>query len=258
MPCSELPRTKRLPPRVALISRLVVVVAVVTATAEGSVVSDGPLATIKRSLHAAQIEFDERHVEAVEGSGLYEVALDAGTYIYLTPDGRHIVAGDLFEVRGDRIVAITDSTRRAKRRATMAQIAQETTITFAPNSGAGTPVVVFTDTDCQYCRDLHSQVSQYLARSIEIRYMAYPTGGPGSATYRDMVSAWCANDRQSALSDLIRGEQIEPLSCDNPVARHYEIGEQMGVTGTPTIVLPDGRAILGMFSADQLAEALGL
>ena len=55
-----------------------------------------------------------------------------------------------------------------------------------------------------------------------------------------------------------RGEHIEPLSCDNPVARHCQIGERMGVTGTPTFVLPDGRVILGVLSPDQLAEALGL
>ena len=243
---------------IALALQSVVAAGVTAATAEVNVIVDDPQTTINRSLHAAKLEFDEGHIEAVEGTGLYEVSLDAGTYIHVTPDGKYIVAGDLFEVRGEHIVGITDSTRRAKRRESLTKIPPETMITFAPNSGTGAAVVVFTDTDCQYCRRLHSDVPDYLARRIEIRYAAYPRGGPESPAYADMVSAWCATDRHGALSAPMRGEDIERLSCDSPVAQHYRIGEQMGVTGTPTIVLPDGRVFVGVLSSDHLAEVLGL
>ena len=85
-----------------------------------------------------------------------------------------------------------------------------------------------------------------------------PGGGVGSPTYDDMVAAWCAKDPQDAMSALKRGEQIGLVSCVNLVAEHYDIGKKLGVAGTPTIVLQDGRVIQGFLSADELAETLGL
>ena len=219
---------------------------------------DPATAIIRDTLSALKLNFDEGHIEKAAGAALYEVALDAGTYIYATPDGKYLVAGDLFEVRSDRLVSITDVQRRTRRSATMTGIAPESMIVFAPDGVAAASVVVFTDTDCEYCRTLHSHMEEYLDRGIEVRYAAYPRAGVGSSTYDDMVAAWCAKNPQDALSALKRGERIEPLSCVNPVAHHYAIGKQMGVAGTPTIVVQDGRVIQGLLLPDQLAKTLEL
>lgn len=140
-----------------------------------------PSTAIRRSLGGVKLDFDEGHIQEAAGSALYEVALDAGSYVYATPDGKYLVAGDLFEVRKDRLVSITDLTRRTRRRALMSGMEPESMIVFAPDEGVAASVVVFTDTDCKYCRMLHSHMVEYHDRGIEIRYAANPRGGCGFA-----------------------------------------------------------------------------
>jgi thiol:disulfide interchange protein DsbC len=50
-----------------------------------------------------------------------------------------------------------------------------------------------------------------------------------------------------------------PAVCDNnPVAEHYELGQKLGVTGTPAIVLMDGSLIPGYKKAEEIAKILGI
>jgi thiol:disulfide interchange protein DsbC len=50
----------------------------------------------------------------------------------------------------------------------------------------------------------------------------------------------------------------ENVCADNPVAAQYELGQQLGVRGTPAMVTEDGTLIPGYQSADDLMVTLGL
>ena len=102
-------------------------------------------------------------------------------------------------------------------------------------------VSVFTDVDCGYCRKLHQEVPKLNQMGIEVRYLAYPRAGVGSRSYQKIVSAWCAADPNKAMTQLKSGMEIPDVSCENPVAAQFDLGQQVGVTGTPAIVLEDGR-----------------
>lgn len=199
-------------------------------------------------------------------AGISEVATDGGDYMYVSDDCRYLFAGDLYELRDDGVVVgITKALREAKRQVLQAKrqvlledIPESQLLAFKPDGEVRAAVKVFTDTDCGYCRRLHGNLADYHAVGIEVRYLAYPRAGIGSPTYDSMVSAWCADDPLAALTALKRGEEIPPKSCVNPVAEHYELGQQVGISGTPTIILPDGQMVPGMVDADRLAELLGI
>jgi len=118
---------------------------------------------------------------------------------------------------------------------------------------------VFTDVDCPWCRKFHTEsVPELNKKGVEVRYLAYPRQGLQSEAFTKMVSAWCSADRNDAINKLKRGETIPPKSCNNPIAREYQLGQQIGVTGTPTIVLEDGELEPGFVSAGELAQRLGV
>ncbi len=52
------------------------------------------------------------------------------------------------------------------------------------------------------------------------------------------------------------GENLPAASCDNPVKEEYELGQMIGVQGTPAIVLEDGSMLPGYIPAAKLAAAL--
>ena len=131
-------------------------------------------------------------------------------------------------------------------------------IIFAPEGRRRGVVNVFTDVDCGYCQRLHREVPALNEMGIEVRYLAYPRAGIGSPSAEKLVSAWCAENPQAALTRLKTGEPVEPRSCANPIAAQYRLGQQMGVRGTPALFLEDGRMLPGYMPADALAAEMGL
>ena len=93
---------------------------------------------------------------------------------------------------------------------------------------------------------------------IEVRYLAYPRAGIGSRSYQKIVSAWCSDDPNGAITRLKAGEEIPDSTCTNPVAGQFELGGQVGVSGTPAIVLEDGRLLPGYMPAEDLAKTIGI
>ena len=206
-------------------------------------------------LKALRPQLEIRSVRSAPVSGLYLVEVGAEAF-YVSEDGRYLIAGDMYRIDDDELRNV-DEERRARRRGTMIDaLPADDAVTFTPPGGAIAAVNVFTDVDCGYCQMLHRSMADYHDRGIEIRYLAYPRGGEESEAWDRMVSAWCADDRQAAITALKSGDEIPSRSCDNPVARHYEIGIESGVTGTPSVVLPNGEMLPGLVDAEQLAQLL--
>ena len=97
---------------------------------------------------------------------------------------------------------------------------------------------------------------RYLSNGITINYLAFPRDGLDSEVYKDMVSAWCSSDPKDSLSKLKKGKNIENKDCNNPVDEHYRKGSLIGITGTPTIILEDGRKFSGYIPANELIKIL--
>jgi thiol:disulfide interchange protein DsbC len=117
-------------------------------------------------------------------------------------------------------------------------------------------VSIFTDIDCGYCRKLHSEIDQYMAQGITIRYMFFPRAGKGSDSYKKAVSVWCAADKNKALTAAKKGENLDAKTCENPVDEHMALGEAFGMNGTPMIVTQKGNILPGYVPAPQLAKVL--
>jgi thiol:disulfide interchange protein DsbC len=138
----------------------------------------------------------------------------------------------------------------------MSTIADDRTILFSP-SEVKHRVTVFTDIDCTYCRKLHSQMDEYLAAGIEVRYLLYPRNGPSSSSWGTSENVWCAGDRNSALTAAKLDREFESQKCDaSTISEHYLLGQQIGLTGTPAIVFDDGTLVSGYLPPASLASRL--
>ncbi len=193
-------------------------------------------------------------VSASPISGLYEVAFTNGPRVYSTADGKYFVLGDLYEVGAGGFVNLAEAAREAERAELMAKVASKDMIVFSPEGKPKASIYVFTDTDCGYCQKLHREVPELNKLGIEVRYLAYPRAGVGSPTFNKMASAWCAKDPQTALTALKNRQKIDENVCpNNPIAAQYQLGSQVGVTGTPAIVTTSGTLIPGYMPAARLA-----
>jgi len=119
-------------------------------------------------------------------------------------------------------------------------------------------ITVFTDTTCPYCHKLHAEVPELNRLGIEVRYVAFPRQGLGSPGDEQLQAVWCSKDRRASMDKMVAGETIKAPKCANPVTRQFELGQSIGVSGTPAIVLENGQMIPGYQPAPQVAKlALG-
>ena len=185
-------------------------------------------------------------------SGLLQVQIQNEIY-YVSSDGEFLINGPMINT-SDR-TNLTEQAKAVLREEVMKDVSDDQTIAFSPES-VDYDLFVFTDIDCGYCRKLHDQVDEYMEQGIAIHYMAFPRAGIGSHSYDKAVSVWCADDQQFALTDAKLGNEPEPLECENPVAEQYQLGQTLGVTGTPALLLRDGTMIPGYVPPDALRERL--
>ncbi len=191
--------------------------------------------------------------------GLYEVQFTSGPVVYSTATGDHVILGDLFQVDAKGYTNLTEKRRDGDRLGQLAKVQEKDMIIFSPEGEPRAHITIFTDISCFYCQKQHKEVPELNKRGVEVRYLAYPRSGIDSPAYRQLATAWCATDRQDALTRLKSQLSVPENVCtDNPVAAQYELGRQMGVSGTPALITDDGTLIPGYQSADDLMVTLGL
>ena len=111
---------------------------------------------------------------------------------------------------------------------------------------------------CHYCHLLHQQIKEYNDLGITIRYLAFPRSGASGQTAGQMEAIFAAKDPVFALNEAEKGNLPKELKTPNIVKKHYMLGVQFGVGGTPTIITSDGETIGGYLKpADLLAELEG-
>ena len=176
-----------------------------------------------------------------------------GDIVYATDDGKYMMQGRIIDL--DTRDDLTELSKATIRKEVLDEIDTSKQITFAGDETAY-DLMVFTDIDCGYCRKLHSQIEEYNDQGIAIHYMAFPRAGIGSASYDKAVSVWCASDQQGAMTNAKSGTDPDPQQCENPIAEQYQLGIELGVTGTPALLTANGQLIPGYVPPEALRERL--
>lgn len=214
---------------------------------------------IKERLEDPAQGLEVQSVSTSEIPGLYRVQLRQGPVVYSTADGSYFILGDLFNVGPNGLVNLAEQQRSADRLTALSEVPESDQIIFAAEGATKASITVFTDVSCFYCQKLHKEVPELNRRGVEVRYLAYPRQGIGSPGFRQLASAWCADDRQTTLTRLKNREELPDNVCPgNPIAEQFQLGQQLGVRGTPAIVTSSGEMMPGYRSADDLIGLLGV
>ena len=186
--------------------------------------------------------------------GVFEASF--GTeLLYVSADGRYVFSGDLIDAQTK--TSLSETARASGRKNLMGKIDASKTIEFKAKGDEKYVLYAFTDVDCPYCVKLHKEVPALNEKGVTVRYLAYPRAGVGSPSYKKMVNVWCADDKAAALNALKNDGKAAPdKECTNPVADDYELGQKLGVDGTPALLTADGTMIPGYRPADQLVHML--
>lgn len=172
--------------------------------------------------------------------------------VYFSADAKYFLAGDMIEL--ETRTNLSDFAKQSVRKDIMNREDFKPVVFKAKDEKH--ILTVFTDIDCGYCAKLHREMPQINAKGITVEYLMFPRAGLQSKSYEKAVSMWCADDQQQMMTDAKERREIPEKSCENPVASQYNLGQEVGVTGTPALVTSTGKLIPGYMPADRLAAML--
>ncbi len=186
--------------------------------------------------------------------GIYEFSQGADVS-YLTADGKYFIDGNIYDMHTRE--NLTEARRDRMRAALIDAVPESEMLIFGPKNAAHT-ITVFTDVDCPYCRKLHGDIDALNKLGVRVRYLFYPRTGPNTESWRKAEAVWCSPDRNAALTRAKTGAKVDTgkLCSPNPVARDYELGQTVGVRGTPAIIASNGAYISGYMPPQDLLKAI--
>lgn len=186
--------------------------------------------------------------------GLYEVIIDKTNIIYADAKGEYIVRGEMIDlVKGQNVtrersaeLSVTDFSKLP-----LADAIKET------RGDGARKLVVFSDPDCPYCKKLEQES---LARidNVTIYTFLFPLTSIHPDAERKSRTIWCAEDRVAAWKGFMSGGALPDSKgeCANPVAKNLQLGESLGITGTPALIFENGRIVAGAVPADVIDRLL--
>jgi len=190
--------------------------------------------------------------------GYYQV-IASGRMVYVSADGHYMLNGNLVDLQ--KKTDLSAAAWSGMRKAELAKVPDSQRLIYSP-ANPKHKITVFTDVDCGFCRQLHAHINEFNKQGIAVEYVFWPregvktTAGNDTPSYTKAVSVWCAADRKSAFDSAMSGAAVKTASCANPVKDEFELGERLGVNGTPTIVNENGDVIGGYLTPEQMLKAL--
>ena len=122
--------------------------------------------------------------------------------------------------------------------------------------GTGKRVMaVFEDPYCSFCRTYRKTLTEL--NNVTVYTFFYPMLRAESETVAR--NAWCAKNREETWNDWMLFGKEPPKAgadCKFQAAKIIELGKSLGVSGTPTTFLADGRRLTGAVNKERLEQLL--
>ncbi|WP_165310312.1 bifunctional protein-disulfide isomerase/oxidoreductase DsbC [Vibrio ziniensis] len=193
--------------------------------------------------------------------GLVEVKTEGGV-LFASPDAQYLIAGTLYELSEDGSYVDVMAKRQAPINAEKIAQFRDSMIEYKAENEKYA-VTVFTDITCGYCVRLHQEMKEYNKRGITVRYLAFPRQGASGQVADSMAQIWCSEDPAAAMhnakvtrtmAEVAKGKNL--AQCKQTITDHYQLGRQLGISGTPAIFLPSGDMVGGYLPPAQLEQRL--
>lgn len=126
------------------------------------------------------------------------------------------------------------------------------------NKKAKYKIIVFTDPDCPFCQKLHGELKQVVAERDDIAFyiLMFPLTEIHPGSYKKAVSIMCTKSLK-LLDDAAEKKEIPEENCSTKaVDDNIKLANKLGITGTPTVILPNGRQYRGNMKTEELINAI--
>jgi thiol:disulfide interchange protein DsbC len=182
--------------------------------------------------------------------GVWQIDVEAGEgkrgALYLDFSKKYLVAG--------QIVPVEAIGRQTPQRVEVSKIPLESAV-FLGSKDAPKKVIVFSDPDCPYCRELHKIIKQVLAKRKDIVFAIILNPLPMHKDAFKKAQAIQCSKSVEMLDDAFSGKTVpEPTCPPDQIEANKALAASLNFNGTPVMVRDDGTVLSGYLPEDKLLE----
>ena len=182
------------------------------------------------------------------GWKVYEVSI-GGEILYADEKAQYVIlGGNLVDTKTRQ--NLTEARQSELNKVDFAKLPFDRAFKYVKGNGSR-KIAVFSDPNCPYCKRFEETLKSSKIDNVTVYTFLYPVLGPDSDAKSKAI--WCAADPVKAWHDWMLDKKAPPTAtakCDDaPVRQNVALGHQYNVTGTPTIILADGRRLPGAVPA---------
>jgi thiol:disulfide interchange protein DsbC len=195
--------------------------------------------------------------------GLYQATVRRGKeegILYIDFAKQHLISGILIDAA--RKKDLTGDELKSRKRIDIGALSLENALILGNPFGAK-KIYLFTDPECPYCAELHREVTQLVREDPELAVyiILFPLDShPGAADKTDRIicaSKTSMSQAVAMLEQCFDKKELAAASCGKRYVEHTRrLAADLGIGMTPSIVMSDGRLVLGMRKKDELKKLL--
>ncbi len=210
--------------------------------------------TIKAKLAKDLPNQEVKAINATPMKDVFEVIMAGNMIVYTDAKAEFLIFGDMVDVAKRK--SITEERAAELRKVDFSALPLEQAIKVVRGDGSR-QLAVFSDPDCPFCKKLEQEGLKDLNNvTIYTFLMPLPQLHPDAARKSRLI--WCAQDRAAAWTDwAINGKlPAGKGDCENPVEKNLQLGQKLGINGTPGLIFSSGRLVPGAIPAEQIGKLL--
>jgi thiol:disulfide interchange protein DsbC len=119
-------------------------------------------------------------------------------------------------------------------------------------------IIVFDDPECSFCAALQVEMKAVVEAHPNIAFLIkmYPLIKIHPEAYEKARAIVCSGSL-AMLEDSLAKKPVPPPICDtDQVKKNLDLGRELGIVSTPTMIMPDGRVVTGSKKAEDIVKIL--
>jgi thiol:disulfide interchange protein DsbC len=186
--------------------------------------------------------------------GLYEIVLGKKMIVYSDAKAEYVIVGEFINTANRQ--SVTRARMDELNTIDFAKLPFELALKEVRGSGER-KLAVFTDPDCPYCKMVEANGLKTLENVTIYRFLM-PIASLHPDAARKSKIIWCAKDRLASWKGWIEKGQLPEGKgdCENPVDKTIQLGQELGVDGTPALFFENGKRVPGAIGKDEIEKLL--
>ena len=189
--------------------------------------------------------------EFAEVPGLWKLGVQIQDKVlpaYLDFSKSYLISGNVIRLNDGK--NLTEETYRKANPVDVSSIPVEDALLLG-NPDAKNKIVVFTDPHCPYCKKLHAVLNEAVEKRSDLLFQIKLM--PVKQSSLEVSKTIVCNQSMEQLEAAFEKKDLPKAECDSSaIDQTRAIAQSLGITSTPTLVLPNGQIAPGYKKLDRL------